>query len=178
VTPRHRRAGRWTGPGRSQSRSGLCGLLFAVIQAATAGWGSAEVIIGLVVAVVFVALFLVIEHRTRSPLLRLELFASRAFAITAVVTVVGMFSFLGTAYASSIRLSAIQGFSPLKTSLAFVLLQGFTLVMLPLNSRLLPRVNPRWRLGRSAARRPTRTRPSRVLAISLWLPGDRGHVAA
>jgi hypothetical protein len=28
-----------------------------------------------------------------------------------------------------------------------VLLQGFTLVMLPLNSRLLPRVNPRWMLG-------------------------------
>ena len=39
-----------------------------------------------------------------------------------------MFAFLGTAYASSIRLSAIQGFSPLKTSVAFVLLQGFTLV--------------------------------------------------
>lgn len=134
-------------PGQITIAIGLFGLLFAVIQAATAGWGSAEVILGLVIAVVFVALFLVIEHRTRSPLLRLELFASRAFAITAVVTVVGMFSFLGTAYASSIRLSAIQGFSPLKTSLAFVLLQGFTLVMLPLNSRLLPRVNPRWMLG-------------------------------
>ncbi len=134
-------------PGQITIAIGLFGLLFAVIQASTEGWGSAQVIIGFVVAVVFVALFLVIETRTRSPLLRLELFASRAFAITALVTVVGMFSFLGTAYASSIRLSSIQGFSPLKTSIAFVLIQGFTLVLLPLTSRMLPRVNPRWMLG-------------------------------
>ena len=134
-------------PGQITIAIGLFALLFAVIQAATAGWGSAEVIIGFVVGVIFVALFLVVERRSRSPLLRLELFANPAFAITAVVTVVGMFAFLGTAYASSIRLSAIQGFSPLKTAIAFVLLQGFALVLLPLISRMMHRVNPRWMLG-------------------------------
>jgi hypothetical protein len=41
----------------------------------------------------------------------------------------------------------VQGFSPLKTSIAFVLIQGFTLVLLPLISRLMHRVNPRWMLG-------------------------------
>ena len=126
---------------------GLFGLLFAVIQASTAGWGSAETLIGLAVAVVFIALFLGVERRVRSPLLRLELFAIPAFAVTALVTVVGMFAFLGTAYASSIRLSAIQGFSPLKTSIAFVLLQGFALVLLALVARMLHSVNPRWMLG-------------------------------
>jgi MFS family permease len=134
-------------PGQITIAIGLFALLFAVIQAATAGWGSAQVIIGFVVGVIFVTLFLVVERRSRSPLLRLELFANRAFAITALVTVVGMFAFLGTAYASSIRLSAIQGFSPLKTSIAFVLLQGFALVLLPLVARLLHRVNARWILG-------------------------------
>jgi MFS family permease len=134
-------------PGQITIAIGLFALLFAVIQAATAGWGSAQVIIGFVVGVIFVTLFLVVERRSRSPLLRLELFANRAFAITALVTVVGMFAFLGTAYASSIRLSAIQGFSPLKTSIAVVLLQGFALVLLPLVARLLHRVNARWILG-------------------------------
>ena len=126
---------------------GLFALLFAVIQGPTAGWGSTQVIIGFVVAVVFIALFIAVERRTRSPLLRLELFANRAFALTAFVTVLGMFGFLGTAYASSIRLAAIQGFSPLKTSIAFVLIQGFTLVLLPVISYAMPRVNPRWLLG-------------------------------
>jgi MFS family permease len=134
-------------PGQITIAVGLFALLFAVIQGPTAGWGSTQVLGGFAIAVVFMAAFIATEHRTRSPLLRLELFRNRAFAITAFVTVVGMFAFLGTAYTSSIRLSAIQGFSPLKTSLAFVLLQGFTLVLLPVISYLMPRVNPRWLLG-------------------------------
>jgi MFS family permease len=134
-------------PGQFTIAIGLFALLFAVIQGPTAGWGSAQVVIGFVVAAVFIAMFVAIEHRTRSPLLRLELFSNRAFAITAFVTVVGMFGFLGTAYTSSIRLSAIQGFTPLKTSLAFVLIQGFTLILLPVISYAMPRVNPRWLLG-------------------------------
>jgi len=134
-------------PGQITVAFALFALLFAVIQAATAGWGSTQVIAGFVVAAVFMALFLVVESRNRSPLLRLDLFGNRAFAITAFVTVIGMFGFLGTAYDVSIRLSTIQGFSPLKTSLAFVVIQGFTLVLLPLVSYAIPRVNPRWLLG-------------------------------
>jgi MFS family permease len=134
-------------PGQFTIAISLFALLFAVIQGPTAGWGSAQVIIGFVVAVVFMVWFIAIERRTRSPLLRLELFGNRAFAITSVVTVLGMFGFLGTAYATSIRLSAIQGFSPLKTALAFVLIQGFTLVLLPVISWAMPRINPKWLLG-------------------------------
>ena len=58
-----------------------------------------------------------------------------------------MFAFLGTAYATSIRLSAIQGFSPLKSSVAFVLLQGFALVLMPLTAKVIHDYNPRWALG-------------------------------
>jgi MFS family permease len=134
-------------PGQITVAIGLFALLFAFIQAATAGWGSTQVVLGFVLAAVFIAIFIMVEHRTAAPLLRLELFANPAFSITAFVTVVGMFAFLGTAYATSIRLSSIQGFSPLKTSIAFVLLQGFTLVLLPVISYVMPRVNPRWLLG-------------------------------
>ena len=67
--------------------------------------------------------------------------------MNAVVTVVGMFAFVGTAYVTSIRLTAIQGFTPLKASVAFVFLSGLTLVQMPLTSRLLERYNPKWVLG-------------------------------
>jgi hypothetical protein len=105
------------------------------------------VIGGFVVAVVFFALFLAAERRSAAPLLRLDLFRSRAFAVNSVVTVVGMFAFLGTAYATSIRLAAIQGFSPLKASVAFVLLQGFALVLMPVTAKVIHSYNPRWALG-------------------------------
>jgi MFS family permease len=123
---------------------GLFALLYAVIQGPADGWGSTPVVAAFVVAAVFVVLFVVAEGRARSPLLRLDLFTNRAFAVASVVAVVGMFSFLGTAYATSIRLGPVQHQSPLRTSVAFLLLNGLTLVLAPLTSRLLERVSGRW----------------------------------
>ncbi|MFD5393119.1 MFS transporter [Streptomyces sp. NPDC127097] len=126
---------------------GLFALLYAVIQGPTDGWGSPSVIGAFVVAAVFLVLFGFAEHRASTPLLRLDLFRNRAFTTVSVITVVGMFSFLGTAYATSIRIGVIQHQSPLRTSVAFVLLGGFSLVLTPLVSRLLERANPRWLLA-------------------------------
>jgi MFS family permease len=126
---------------------GLFALLVGVIEGPTDGWGSATVVIAFVVAVIGLALFIAVERRTRSPLLRLDLFRNRRFAIASIVAVVGMFSFLGTAYATSIRLGPIQEQAPLRTSVAFILLQGPALLLIPLTSWLLHRVNPRWLLG-------------------------------
>ncbi|TNC23561.1 MFS transporter [Amycolatopsis alkalitolerans] len=134
-------------PGQITIAVALFALLFGVIQGATSGWSDGWVIGGFVVAVIFLVLFVVAERRSPAPLLRLDLFRNRAFATNSVVTVIGMFSFLGTAYATSIRLSAIQEFSPLKTAIAFVLLQGFALVLMPVTARAIHHYNPRWALG-------------------------------
>jgi MFS family permease len=134
-------------PGQITIAVALFALLYAVIDAATAGWSNGLVIGGFIVAAVFFALFIFCESRNPAPLLRLDLFRNRPFAVTSVVTVVGMFAFLGTAYSTSIRLSAIQGFTPLKSAIAFVLLQGFALVLMPLTARVIRDYNPRWALG-------------------------------
>lgn len=134
-------------PGQITVAVALFALLFAVIQGPTAGWASGQVIGGFIIAAVFLCLFIAAENRARHPLLRLTLFRNPAFATASIVTVLGMFSFLGTAYATSIRLSAIQGFSPLKTSIAFVLLQGMCLVEMPITARLIEHWNPKWGLG-------------------------------
>ncbi|HVT69658.1 MAG TPA: MFS transporter, partial [Trebonia sp.] len=97
----------------------LFALLFAVIQGPASGWGSGLVAGGFILAAAAFAAFVAVERRTTAPLLRLELFANRAFSVSAVVTVLGMFAYLGTCYCVSIRLSAIQGFSPLRTSIVF-----------------------------------------------------------
>ena len=141
-------AGRSLDPGGQVTIAiAMFALLYAVIQGPTSGWGSGGVVAGFVIAVVFLGLFVAAERRAAAPLLRLDLFANRSYAIAAVATVIGMFAFLGTAYATSIRLSAIQGFTPLKTSIAFVLLNGMALLLVPLTSRVLERYNPRWTLG-------------------------------
>ena len=125
----------------------LFALLFGVIQGPTSGWGSGQVIAGFVVAVVAGVAFIWTERRSPAPLLKLDLFANRAFAVSSAVTVLAMFAFLGAAYATSIRLSSIDGFSPLKTSIAFLFLNGMALIQVTLTARLLERYNPKWPLG-------------------------------
>jgi MFS family permease len=134
-------------PGQIAIAVALFALLFGVIQGPTSGWGSGEVIAGFVVAVVAGLAFIWTERRTQAPLLRLDLFTNRAFATAAVVTVLAMFAFLGVAYATSIRLSAIEGFSPLKTSIAFLFLNGMALIQVTVTARLVERYNPKWPLG-------------------------------
>jgi MFS family permease len=129
----------------------LFALLYAVIQGAEDGWGSAQVVGGFVVAAVFLALFVVLELRVDKPLIQLHLFANRMFTVSAVVTVLGMFAYLGTAYDTSIRLSAIQGYTPLKTSIGFVLLNIMGVVLFPVSTRMLQRYNPGWVLAAGMA---------------------------
>lgn len=124
----------------------LFALLYAVVQGPTSGWRNWQILAGFTVAAFFLLIFVFVERRSEAPLLRLDFFHNRNFAVAAVVTVIGMFAFLGTAYSTSIRLSAIQGFSPLKTSIAFLFLNGMALIELPFTIRLLERYSPKWPL--------------------------------
>ena len=153
----------------------LFALMFAVIQGPTSGWSSTEVIAGFAAAAVFLVLFVLAEKRSAAPLLRLDLFTIRPFAIAAIAAIIGMFAFLGTAYSTSIRLGSIQGFSPLKTAIAFLLFNGIALVLIPVTSTLLERYNPRWVLGAGFALIAagdfwTATVPASNLSIGAVLP--------
>ena len=134
-------------PGQITFAIGLFGLLFGVIQGAEGGWGQGEVLLGFAVFVVFMLAFVAIERRTSSPLLQLELFTNRVFLVSAIVTVIGMFAYLGTAYTTSIRLSTIQGYSPLKTAIGFVCLNIMGVVLFPVSSRVIEKFNPGWTLA-------------------------------
>jgi MFS family permease len=138
-------------PGQITVAVGVFALLFGVIQGSSAGYGSGLVLTAFAVAVVFLALFAVIERRRRRPLIGFGLFANRIFAASAVVTVIGMFAYLGTAYATSIRLAAIQGYSPLMTSIGFVCLNVMGVVLFPVSSRMIERHNPGWVLAAGLA---------------------------
>lgn len=138
-------------PGQITVAIALFALLFGVIQGSEDGYGSALVITSFVVAVVFFVAFILVERRRDRPLLQLDLFSNRIFAASAVVTVIGMFAYLGTAYTTSIRLSAIQGYSPLATSIGFVCLNIMGVVLFPVSSRVIERYNPGWVLAAGMA---------------------------
>ncbi|MFM9555175.1 Sugar phosphate permease [Streptomyces sp. cf124] len=131
-------------PGQITAALGLFALMYAVIQGSESGWGEPQIIIAFLVAAVFLALFVFAENRAAEPLLLLSVFRNRAFAMNSVVTLIGMFAFLVIMYGTSIRLTIIQGFSPLQSSVAYLFFGGIGFVLLPLTSKLLERYNPRW----------------------------------
>ena len=99
-------------PGQVTIAVGLFALLYAVVQAPSSGWLAGSTLLAFAVAACCLLLFLLVERRSSAPLLRLDFFRDRNFAVASIVTAIGMFAFLGIAYSTSIRLSAIQGFTP------------------------------------------------------------------
>ena len=138
-------------PGQITIAVALFALIFGVLEGASNGWGNGKVIGSFVVAVVFLAVFVAIELRLEKPLIQLRLFSNRVFAVSAVVTILAMFAYLGTAYGLSIRLSSIQEYSPLKTSVGFILLNIMGVFLFPVSTRMLERFNPGWVLALGAA---------------------------
>ncbi len=138
-------------PGQVLVAIGIFALVYGVIEGAGGDWLSTTVLGCFVVGVVFLIAFVMVERRTEKPLVQLDLFANRAFVVTSVVTLLAMFAYLGTAYATSIRISAIQGHSPLFTAVAFILLNIMGAVLFPVSPFLLQRYNPGWVLALGAA---------------------------
>ncbi|MGW3106632.1 MFS transporter [Streptomyces sp. NPDC001100] len=131
-------------PGQITATLGLFALMYAVIQGSESGWGSPQIVVAFIVAAVLLVLFVLAESRAAEPLLLLSVFRNRVFAVNSVVTLIGMFAFLVIMYGTSIRLTIIQGFSPLQSSVAYLFFGGIGFVLLPLTSKLLERFNPRW----------------------------------
>jgi EmrB/QacA subfamily drug resistance transporter len=99
---------------------GLVVLVYAIVKAQTYGWGSAQTLGLGAVAIVLLAAFLVIESRSKAPLMRLSIFRIRTLAVadTALLLVAsGMF---GMFFFASLYVQEILGYSPLKAGLAFL----------------------------------------------------------
>ncbi|MEU1340063.1 MFS transporter [Streptomyces sp. NPDC005827] len=133
-------------PGQISVAVGLTALLWGIIEGGDRGWSSPSIVFALTLAAVALVGFVIAEKRAVSPMFNLELLRIPSFAAAAVVALTGMFGFIGTAYVVSIRLGAVMHLSALRAGLPFVILQLIPLLLAPVLSRMLTRVEPRWLL--------------------------------
>jgi EmrB/QacA subfamily drug resistance transporter len=122
--------------------------VYAVVDGARAGWGSAQTVGLLAAAAVLIALFLAIEARTPSPLMPLRLFRLRNLAAANVVGILwstGMFAWF---FLSALYMQQVLGYSPLEVGLAFlpanVIMGAFSL---GLSAKVVMRFGIRWPLA-------------------------------
>lgn len=134
-------------PGQITFAIGLILVLFAAVQGSVDGWGSGRVVGSFALGVGLLIAFVLIERRVPSPILHLGLFKNRAFAVTSIVAVVGVFGFVGMAYGISMWMGPVQHQDPLRIAAVFIVMQAPAFVLIPVMSRLIHYVSPAWLLS-------------------------------
>jgi EmrB/QacA subfamily drug resistance transporter len=126
---------------------GLAGVVFALIEQSTYGFGDPRIFVPLALGVLFLILFVVQEVRSPDPMLPLSLFRERNFAVGNVATLT-MYGGLGAAlFFLPLYLQQVAGYSPIQAGLSLV---PVTVVMFLLAKRfgaLADRFGPRFFMG-------------------------------
>jgi EmrB/QacA subfamily drug resistance transporter len=148
LTPRYvrepqRHPARLDLPGAITATAGMAGLVYALIRAASGGWSDVTTRAVLGAGVVLLALFLVIEVRTREPLLPLRLFADRNRAAGFGNFFLGPAAMMSMFFFLTQFLQDVRGFGALRTGFAFLPMAVGMFAMTRVIPRLLPRFGPK-----------------------------------
>jgi predicted MFS family arabinose efflux permease len=118
--------------------------LSSVVLAASLGgtsypWGSLQILVLIVVGVVLLALFPLVERRAAEPILPLELFRNRVFAVTSAVGFIVGLALFGAITYLPLYLQIVKGTSPTNSGLTLVPLMAGLLVTSVVGGRLISR---------------------------------------
>ena len=94
--------------------------VYAIVNGNANGWTSTETLGLLAVATVLFAVFILIEARSRSPLMPLGLFRKRNVAVANVVGVLWAAAMFAWFFLSALYLQLVLHYSPLEVGLAFL----------------------------------------------------------
>ena len=119
------------------SVAGLGLLVYSIIEAPTAGWASAQTVLGIVAGVLVLAGFLRWESRRIDPLLDPALFGHRAFAAGTLSLTMQFFAFFGFIFLVLQYLQWVHHDSPLVAALSLI---PMALAMMPFARVLAPRL--------------------------------------
>jgi EmrB/QacA subfamily drug resistance transporter len=129
--------------GVALSGSSIFMLVFALIEGNRVGWATVEIGGLLAGAVVVFALFLWWERRQPEPMVRLELFRIRNFAVANAMLVVIAFGVFGIFFPLTLFLQAGIGYTPLEAGLVLAPMAVMQLFLAPLSGRLSDRFGSR-----------------------------------
>jgi EmrB/QacA subfamily drug resistance transporter len=131
-------------PGLGLASTGLFGLVFGLVRAQTIGWTSAEVMISIGAGIVLLAAFVRQELRTESPMLPMQFFAKRSFAVTNVVSMAMYFGMFGSIFFLSQFMQNVLGNTPLEAGLKLLVWTGATMIVAPLAGIFSEKFGARW----------------------------------
>ena len=127
-------------PGAVTVTAGLSLLVYAVVDAVNAGWGSTATILRLAGALLLLAAFVVIESRQRDPLMPFSIFRLRTLRGANIVALLIGMSLFSMFFFISLYLQGVLGFSPIKTGISYLPLAVGIIVSAGLASQVVTRL--------------------------------------
>lgn len=136
-------AGRFDAVGFVLSGAGLAMVLFALSRGPEDGWGSPGVLVTGIGGLASFGALILVELRSRAPMLDLRLFEDRMFRSANIVYFTAMASLIGVLFLLPLFLQELRGFSAIETGLILFPSAVGTVVFAQLSGRLYPVVGPR-----------------------------------
>lgn len=113
-------AGRIDLTGALLATGSLVAMIYALVEAPEAGWGSTQTLGLLALAAFGLACFALVESRRSSPLVDLSVFRHRPTVTALILMIAGMGTVLSAFFFISIYLQQVIGYSALETGLQFL----------------------------------------------------------
>jgi EmrB/QacA subfamily drug resistance transporter len=141
--PRRDRPARFDLVGAVLVTAGMLMLIFALVRAPEAGWGSARTLGELGTAVVLLAAFVVNERRQPDPLFPLSILRIRGLAAADATQLMAFAGFLSMFFFLTLYLQNVLGFTPVQSGSAYLPVTAGIAIAAGLATRLTPRVGTR-----------------------------------
>ncbi|HSK15841.1 MAG TPA: MFS transporter [Gaiellaceae bacterium] len=115
-------------------------LVFGLTQAERVGWGSLQTILVFASSIVLMAIFLAIEYRSRSPLVRLSIFRKRTLTGANLVGLALGTMIFGMFFLLSLYMQQVLGYSAMKTGVAYLAVALTVVVSATISQGLVTRL--------------------------------------
>src|SRR5256714_6210581 len=119
--------------------AGLSVLAYALLDASSAGWGSAKIVSLLALSVALIAAFVVIELRSKAPLVPFRIFRSRTLTGANVVGILLGASLFSMFFFISLYMQQVLGYSAIHAGLSYLPLALTIIVAAGLGGQLVTR---------------------------------------
>jgi EmrB/QacA subfamily drug resistance transporter len=120
--------------------AGLSILVYALVDATDAGWGSTKTVGLLAAAAALIAMFVAIEQRAKSPLMPFRIFRLRTLTGANVVGLLVGASLFSMFFFISLYMQQVLGYSAIKTGISYLPLALTIIVAAGIASQLVTRV--------------------------------------
>jgi EmrB/QacA subfamily drug resistance transporter len=127
-------------PGVALASTGLLGIVWGLVRGNGVGWTSAQIVGPIVVGVLLVAAFVVWELRASSPMLPMQFFRNRTFALTNVASLLMYFGMFGSIFLLAQFFQTVQHYSPLQSGLRILPWTAMPMIIAPIAGAVSDRI--------------------------------------